>query len=130
MKKFLSILLAVALLVGVMPLVMAEEIDNAEAPVLNAEAPAEAEEAPVLSAEAPEEIPEAPAEPEEAPAEPEEAPALNAAAPEEAPEAPASFAGTLSVFGPGKAEPGTTVLVKANVYEANMGYSIWWESYI
>ena len=102
MKKFLSILLAVMLLAGIMPLVMAEEIENAEAPVEAVEAPAESVEAPAEPAEAPAEIP----------------------------EAPVSFSGTLSVFGPGTVEPGATVLVKANVYDANMGYSIWWENYV
>ena len=62
MKKFLSILLAVMLLAGIMPLVMAEEIENAEAPVEAVEAPAEPAEAPVepaeVPAEAPAEIPE------------------------------------------------------------------------
>ena len=90
MKKFLSILLVVTLLAGIMPLVMAEEIENAEAPVEAAEAPAEVPaepaEAPAEPAEAPAE---APAEPAEAPAEPAEAPAEAPAEPVEAPAEPA-----------------------------------------
>ena len=70
MKKIISILLAVILLAGTMPMVMAEEIENAEAPVEVAETPAEA------SAEVPAEAPaEVPAEPAEVPAEPAETPA-------------------------------------------------------
>ena len=97
MKKFLSILLAVTLLAGIMPLVMAEEIENAEAPVEAAEVPAEPAEAPAEPAEAPAEVPaepaeapaEVPAEPAEAPAEPAEAPAEPAEVPAEVPVEPA-----------------------------------------
>ena len=82
MKKIISILLAVILLAGTMPMVMAEEIENAEAPVEVAETPAEA------SAEVPAEAPaEVPAEPAEVPAEPAETPAE---APVEAPAEPAA----------------------------------------
>ncbi len=88
MKKFISILLAVILLAGTMPMVMAEEIENAEAPVEVAETHAEAPvEAPAEPAAEPAEVP---AEPAEAPAEaPVEAPAEPAAAPAEIPVQPA-----------------------------------------
>ena len=87
MKKFLSILLVVTLLAGIMPLVMAEEIENAEAPVEVVETPAEV---PAESAEAPAEPAEVPAEPAETPAEaPVEAPAEPAAEPAEVPAEPA-----------------------------------------
>ena len=111
MKKIISILLAVILLAGTMPMVMAEEIENAEAPVEVAETPAEAPaevpaeapaEVPAESAETPAEAPveapaepaaepaEVPAEPAEAPADaPVEAPAEPAAAPAEVPAEPA-----------------------------------------
>ena len=92
MKKIISILLAVILLAGTMPMVMAEEIENAEAPMEVAETPAEAPAE--VPAEAPAEVPaepaEVPAEPAEAPAEaPVEAPAEPAAAPAEVPAEPA-----------------------------------------
>ena len=88
MKKIISILLAVILLAGTMPMVMAEEIENAEAPVEVAETPAEAPAE--VPAEAPAEVPAEPAaEPVEVPAEPAEAPAEAPAEPAEAPtEAP------------------------------------------
>ena len=41
MKKIISVLLAVILLTGIMPLVMADEIETVEAPEVNAEVPAE-----------------------------------------------------------------------------------------
>ena len=96
MKKIISILLAVILLAGTMPMVMAEEIENAEAPVEVAETPAEAPAE--VPAEAPAEVPaepaaepvEVPAEPAETPAEaPVEAPAEPAAEPAEVPAEPA-----------------------------------------
>ena len=139
MKKFLSILLVVTLLAGIMPLVMAEEIENAEAPVEAAEAPAEVPaepaEAPAEPAEAPAEVPaepaEAPAEPAEAPAEvpaePAEAPAEPAEAPAEEPAAPVTFTGTLSVNIPMPVATGAEASLRAVVSGDNMGYSIWWE---
>ena len=152
MKKIISILLAVILLAGTMPMVMAEEIENAEAPVevaetpaeapaeVPAEAPAELAEVPAEPAEAPVEAPaepaaeptEVPAEPAEAPAEaPVEAPAEPAAEPAEAPaEEPAaqvSFTGSLSVNIPMPVATGAEASLRAVVSDANMGYSIWWE---
>ena len=77
MKKIISVLLAVILLTGIMPLVMAEEIETVEAPEANAEVPAEVVDAPAEPVEAPAAPAEVPAEaPVEVPAEvPAEAPA-------------------------------------------------------
>ena len=101
MKKIISILLAVILLTGIMPLVMADEIENVEAPAEVVETPAEV---PAESAEAPAEPAEVPAEPAETPAEaPVEAPAEPAAEPAEVPAEPAEAPADAPVEAP--AEP-------------------------
>ena len=69
MKKIISVLLAVILLTGIMPLVMADEIETVEAPEVNAEVPAEVVEAPAEPVEALVEMTEVPAEPAEVSAE-------------------------------------------------------------